>query len=188
MFHMVDDVFRLGETIEAGGKHGHLERINLRSVMLRDEGGRLHTIPFGDLGTVTNHSRRLVRMTALMALETMPAKAELVNFSRDAAAALRSEPMINGSIVGNIGIGLHESADGNQSTLALSFTIAATTANRAQALVRRLIEETVAEAGIAGLSRVASIAMAELSSEPDAQRPAPASPEEPCTGDAMNMA
>lgn len=189
MFHMLDDVFRLGETIEAAGKQGELERINLRSLRIRDEGGRLHTIPFGDLGTVSNHSRRLVRMTAVIPLAPRPTEGELLRFGRAAAAALRSEPMLNGSIVGNIGTCLRDSIDAQPSTFALSFTIAATTANRAQVLVQRLVEETVTETGTAGLSGAATITMTDLSISPEAQAPGPAgSPREPRTVDAMNMA
>jgi small-conductance mechanosensitive channel len=164
LFVRIDDAFRMGETIEFGGKRCQLERINLRSVRLRDEDGRLHTIPFGELGIVTNHSRRLVRMTALMTLKAIPAKSELVRLSRDAAAALRGEPMISHAIIGSIGVRLNEVPDASPSTLALSFTMAALAADRTRSLVQRLFEETVEVAGIEALSPSVSVTLSDLSS------------------------
>jgi small-conductance mechanosensitive channel len=164
LFFAIDDAFRLGETIEFGGKHCQLERINLRSLRLRDEDGRLHTIAFGELGIATNHSRRRVRMTALMTLKSVPAKSELVRLSRDAAAALRGEPMISRAIIGSIGVRLNEAPDASPATLALSFTIAALAADRTRLLVQRLFEETVYVAGIEALLPSVRVTVSDISS------------------------
>ena len=164
LFFSIDDAFRLGETIEFSGRRCQLERINLRSVRLRDRDGRLHTIPFGELGIVTNHSRRLVRMTARMTLTSIPAKSELVRVSRDAAAALRGEPMIGHAIIGSIGVRLSEASDSSPSTLALSFTTTALKADQIRLLVQRLFEETVAVAGIEALAPFVSVTVSDLSS------------------------
>ena len=57
LFFMVDDAFRIGEYIEAGRLKGTVEKISLRSLRLRHQNGQIHTVPFGQLGSVTNHSR-----------------------------------------------------------------------------------------------------------------------------------
>src|ERR671925_532831 len=57
IFYMFDDAFRLGEYIEAGKHKGTVERIALRSVRLRHQNGQIHTLPYGQLGAVTNYSR-----------------------------------------------------------------------------------------------------------------------------------
>lgn len=62
LFYMADDAFRIGEYIEAGKLKGSVERISLRSVRLRHQNGQVHTIPFGQLGSVTNYSRDYVTM------------------------------------------------------------------------------------------------------------------------------
>ncbi len=62
LFYMIDDAFRLGEYIEASRLKGHVERISLRSVRLRHQNGQIHTIPFGQLGSITNYSRDWVTM------------------------------------------------------------------------------------------------------------------------------
>ena len=57
LFYLSDDAFRVGEYITAGNHKGTVERIALRSLRLRHQNGQIHTIPYGQLGAVTNFSR-----------------------------------------------------------------------------------------------------------------------------------
>jgi small-conductance mechanosensitive channel len=57
VFFLIDDAFRVGDFIEVSGTKGSVEHISLRSLRLRNPKGPIHTIPFGDMGTVTNMSR-----------------------------------------------------------------------------------------------------------------------------------
>ena len=57
IFFMSDDAFRLGEYIDTGKLKGTVERISVRSVRLRHQNGQVHTIPYGQLTSITNFSR-----------------------------------------------------------------------------------------------------------------------------------
>ena len=57
IFFMADDAFRVGEYIDTGRLKGTVERISLRSVRLRHQNGQIHTIPFGQLTSISNFSR-----------------------------------------------------------------------------------------------------------------------------------
>ena len=57
MFFLIDDAFRIGDYIEAGKIKGTVEGISVRSLRLRHSRGMVLTIPFSQLGTVTNYSR-----------------------------------------------------------------------------------------------------------------------------------
>jgi len=57
LFFLIDDAFRVGDYIQAAGTKGMVEHISLRSLRLRHPRGMVNTIPFGDIGTVTNMSR-----------------------------------------------------------------------------------------------------------------------------------
>src|SRR3546814_554921 len=61
LFYLVEDAFRKGEYIQCSGGKGVVEKISLRSVQLRHHNGPLNTIPFGEMGNITNHSRDWVR-------------------------------------------------------------------------------------------------------------------------------
>lgn len=56
-FFLLDDAFRVGEYIEAGGLSGSVEDITLRNVMLRHHRGMLQIVPHSELGAVTNFMR-----------------------------------------------------------------------------------------------------------------------------------
>jgi small-conductance mechanosensitive channel len=57
IFYLTDDAFRVGEYIDCGRAKGTVEGFTLRSLKLRHQNGQVHTIPFGQLGQITNFSR-----------------------------------------------------------------------------------------------------------------------------------
>ena len=62
VFFLVDDAFRLGEYIDVGEAKGAVEKMSIRSLRLRHHRGAIHTIPFGEIKTLSNYSRDWVIM------------------------------------------------------------------------------------------------------------------------------
>lgn len=62
VFFLIDDAFRVGEYIEMGELRGTVESISIRSLRVRHHRGAVHTIPFGELKSLTNYSRDWVMM------------------------------------------------------------------------------------------------------------------------------
>ena len=62
IFFLVDDAFRVGEYVEIDQLRGTVERISVRSLQLRHHRGAVHTLPFGELKSLTNYSRDWVIM------------------------------------------------------------------------------------------------------------------------------
>lgn len=56
-FFLIDDAFRVGEYLEAGGLKGRVEKITLRNLFLRHYRGMLQIVPYSDLGAITNFMR-----------------------------------------------------------------------------------------------------------------------------------
>src|SRR5947199_203293 len=69
LFYMWDDAFRVGEYIDTGRLKGTVESLGVRSVKLRHHNGPLHTIPYGQLGAVTNLSRDFATIKFNLRLE-----------------------------------------------------------------------------------------------------------------------
>lgn len=62
IFFLIDDAFRIGEYIEVGSLRGTVESMSIRSLRVRHHLGAIHTIPFGELSSLTNYSRDWVIM------------------------------------------------------------------------------------------------------------------------------
>ncbi|MES2124067.1 MAG: mechanosensitive ion channel family protein [Gemmatimonadota bacterium] len=56
-FILVENQFAVGDVIEVAGKAGGVEAMTLRVVVLRDVEGVVHTIPNGQITTVSNRTR-----------------------------------------------------------------------------------------------------------------------------------
>ncbi len=57
IFFLIDDAFSVGDYIEVGELRGTVEQISIRSLKLRHHRGQVHTIPFGQMPSLTNYSR-----------------------------------------------------------------------------------------------------------------------------------
>jgi small-conductance mechanosensitive channel len=57
VFFLVDDAFRLNEYINTGSVEGTVEKIALRSMLLRQSDGAIHCIPYSNISSVTNLGR-----------------------------------------------------------------------------------------------------------------------------------
>ncbi len=56
-FYLIDDAFRIGEYVVIDQIRGTVEKISVRSFQLRHHEGPVHTIPYGEIRTLTNWSR-----------------------------------------------------------------------------------------------------------------------------------
>lgn len=72
VFFLLEDAFHVGDYVEVGNLRGTVESISLRSLKLRHQRGAVHTLPFGQMKSLTNHTRdwALVRLEFRVAPET----------------------------------------------------------------------------------------------------------------------
>ena len=56
-FYLIDDAFRVGEYVVIEDIRGSVEKISIRSFQLRHHNGPVHTIPYGEIRSLTNWSR-----------------------------------------------------------------------------------------------------------------------------------
>jgi small-conductance mechanosensitive channel len=75
-FFLMDDAFRLGEYIEVGDAKGTVEKIGVRSVILRHHRGALNVLPYGEIKRLRNTTRDwiILVMEFRLALDTDVAK------------------------------------------------------------------------------------------------------------------
>jgi small-conductance mechanosensitive channel len=99
LFYMWDDAFRVGEYIDTGRLKGTVERLGIRSLKLRHHNGPLHTIPYGQLGAVTNLSRDFATIKFNLKLEP-GADIELVRrTAKQIGLAMQEDPEIAAEVM-----------------------------------------------------------------------------------------
>lgn len=59
---LMEDQIRVGDVVELGGVSGTVERMNLRTTILRDGEGTMHVVPNGDIRIVSNKTRQWARV------------------------------------------------------------------------------------------------------------------------------
>ena len=56
-FILLEDAISVGDVVELGGRKGLVEGMSIRSIRLRDLGGNVHLIPFGEVSAVLNMTK-----------------------------------------------------------------------------------------------------------------------------------
>ncbi|HTV89550.1 MAG TPA: mechanosensitive ion channel domain-containing protein [Stellaceae bacterium] len=99
LFYLWDDAFRIGEYIDTGRLKGTVEALGIRSVKVRHQNGPLHTIPYGQLGAVTNMSRDFATIKFNLRLEP-GVDLELVRrTAKKIGIAMQNEPAIASEVI-----------------------------------------------------------------------------------------
>ncbi len=62
LFLLAEDSIAVGDLVEIGNKRGLVEKINIRTIILKDETGALHVIPAGAITQLTNLSKGEARL------------------------------------------------------------------------------------------------------------------------------
>lgn len=89
---LLEDQYELGDLVTIGDITGTVERVNMRITMLRDLEGRVHFIPNGQIGSLTNRTYDWAR--ALVEIPVGPAEDvdRVMALLLDVARALKVDP------------------------------------------------------------------------------------------------
>jgi moderate conductance mechanosensitive channel len=99
VFFLLDDAFRLGEYIDIGGIRGTVEQISIRSLRLRHHRGALHTVPFGEIQHLTNHSRDWVIMKLTFRVPYDTDLAKVKKIFKKIGAEMAADPVMGPNLL-----------------------------------------------------------------------------------------
>lgn len=99
LFYLWDDAFRIGEYIDTGHLRGTVEALGIRSVKVRHHNGPLHTIPYGQLGAVTNMSRDFTTTKFNLRLERGVDIEQVRKIAKKIGLAMQQEPAIAAEVI-----------------------------------------------------------------------------------------
>jgi small-conductance mechanosensitive channel len=96
---LAEDSFRVGEYIVCGSAKGTVEGFTLRSVRLRHQDGQIHTVPFGQLGEITNFSRDWSTVKFTMSLDRDVDLDDVRKATKKVAKSLKEDPQLADKIL-----------------------------------------------------------------------------------------
>jgi small conductance mechanosensitive channel len=92
MFVLFSDTMRVGDVVEVGGRAGIVEGVTIRTVVLRDYGGNVHTIPYSAIDTVTNLTKDFSYAVFDIGVGYRENVDEVMQVLRDLGAEMRQDP------------------------------------------------------------------------------------------------
>ena len=104
LFLLLENQVNEGDMIEAAGKSGHVERLSLRHIRIRDYEGNVHFIPNGMITTVTNKSREYAFAVIDMTVGRQEDIDRVFAAMGEVGAALRDDPLYGPMVLEDVDI------------------------------------------------------------------------------------
>lgn len=111
-FILLEDQIRVGDVIQIAGKSGLVEKMNLKTTILRDLAGNVHYVPNGQIDVVTNMTKDFSRYVFDIGVAYREDVDEVIGVIREVDEELRNDPEYKDDILEPIEIlGLDQFAD-----------------------------------------------------------------------------
>lgn len=101
-FMLIEDQVRVGDVVDAAGLKGQVERLTLRTLVLRDQSGTLHVIPNGHVTTLSNHTYGWSRAIIDVGVSYHEDIEKVFAVMRNVGTSLRKDPELGRSITGDL--------------------------------------------------------------------------------------
>jgi len=96
---LLEDQYELNDLLTIGDVTGRVERVNLRTTVLRDLGGRVHFIPNGEIKALTNHTYAWSRAVFDIPVAYSADVDQIISVLRTVATELREDPLLGVHII-----------------------------------------------------------------------------------------
>jgi small conductance mechanosensitive channel len=111
-FILLEDQIRVGDVVQIAGKGGLVEKVNLKTTILRDLAGNVHYVPNGHIDVVTNMTKDFSRYVFDIRVAYRENVDEVIGVIKEVDEELRNDPDYKDDILEPIEIlGLDQFAD-----------------------------------------------------------------------------
>ncbi len=98
-FILLENLMNVGDIVEIAGKAGVVETINLRVTVLRDLEGKVHVVPNGEIGVVTNMTREYSQALVEIGVAYKEDVDEVIEVLNQIAEGMRNDDAFRESIL-----------------------------------------------------------------------------------------
>lgn len=111
-FILLEDQVRVGDVVQIAGKGGVVEKIHLKTTILRDLAGNVHYVPNGQIDVVTNMTKEYSRYVFDIGVAYREDVDEVIEVIKEVDEGLRKDPAYKDDILEPIEVlGLDQFAD-----------------------------------------------------------------------------
>lgn len=111
-FILLEDQIRVGDVVNIAGKGGTVEKVNLRTTILRDLSGNVHYVPNGHIDVVTNMTKEYSRYVFDIRIAYRENVDEVIEIIKSIDEEMRNDPEFKEDIIEPVEIlGLDQFAD-----------------------------------------------------------------------------
>ena len=134
-FILFENQYEIGDTVRVAGVKGAVEKMSLRSTVLRDDDGTLHTVPNSAIQIVSNMTRDWSQVALRVTVAYGEPSDKVIQLLKNVGAAIREDDVYAPDIVSDIDVpGIERVGNGEVDYLVL----AKTRPNRQYAVSREL--------------------------------------------------
>ncbi|HOJ43955.1 MAG TPA: mechanosensitive ion channel family protein, partial [Syntrophorhabdaceae bacterium] len=101
-FIILEDQIRVGDVVEIGGKGGLVEKIGLKTIVLRDLAGNVHFVPNGEIKVVTNMTKEYSRYVFDIGIAYKEDVDRVMEVIKEIDEELRNDPEFKDDIIAPI--------------------------------------------------------------------------------------
>ena len=101
-FILLENQYDIGDTVRIAGVKGAVERMSLRSTILRDEDGTLHTVPNSAIQIVSNMTRDWSQLALRVTVAYSESSDKIVQLLKELGNDIRNDPNYTDDIVSDI--------------------------------------------------------------------------------------
>ncbi|HPU30728.1 MAG TPA: mechanosensitive ion channel family protein [Syntrophorhabdaceae bacterium] len=101
-FIILEDQIRVGDVVEIGGKSGLVEKIGLKTTVLRDLAGNVHFVPNGEIKVVTNMTKEYSRYVLDIGVAYKEDVDKVMEVIKEIDEGLRNDPDFKDDIIAPI--------------------------------------------------------------------------------------
>jgi small-conductance mechanosensitive channel len=91
-FMLLEDQIRVGDVVQIAGKGGLVEKVNLKTTILRDLAGNVHYVPNGHIDVVTNMTKDFSRYVFDIGVAYRENVDEVIGVIKEVDEELRNDP------------------------------------------------------------------------------------------------
>lgn len=99
LFILAEDQIRVGDVVEIAGKSGFVEKVTLKTTILRDPSGNVHYVPNGKIDVVTNMTKDYSRYVLDIGVSYRENIDEVMKVLREIDEELRNDPEYKNDIL-----------------------------------------------------------------------------------------